>query len=63
MSVVTEALVHLADWALTLWPWGKNDKIPDPPPSPDQSPPTAQAPTSVPAVTPAQGRARPYDPS
>jgi hypothetical protein len=48
MSVVTEALVHLADWALTLWPWGQNDKIPDPPPSPDQSQPTGQAPTSVP---------------
>ena len=50
MSVVGEALVHIADWVLTLWPWSTKDETdgkPMPPAAEDQ-PPTAQVPASVP---------------
>ena len=51
MSTVTEALVRLADWALTLWPWSTKDETDGKPmPPPADRPPGEQAPTSVPPV-------------
>ena len=50
MSVIAEVVVTIADWVLTLlpWGWGKHDKTSDQAPSLNSVPPDREASTPVP---------------